>query len=442
MKLFPTIGILLLGFSAQAASLRIEGERVWLKSEGTPLSKILSLFEQRGADVLIDPSLELGRIDGEWEDTTVERLINQLVAPNSYSIQWKQVSSPLGDLYQVSTIRVFGESASAARPMTPKGRILDVVKGTNGVNYVRGEIMIGFEEGSSIDDLNALLKKLNGTVIEVINPPGLYRIRLNDDMTVEEAMRIAHAQPGVDGAEPNLAFPNMGNPNVPISGTHAGMNLGLQPGERAIAVFDSGLDPQYAGMDFIRGTYDALNPGAEISDPTGHGTLVSLIASGAITPEGEVAGDTGAPVLAVRVFDDEGMTSSDVLMNAVNYAINSDIDVINMSFGTYDEVGFLEQAVQYAASKGVAVFVASGNDGLDTAVNPAASSATISVGAYDQFGNVADYSNTQADLFHSGTVRYDGKLHFGTSFSNPFAAYRYATNPYATDGIFNNSTGQ
>ena len=429
MRFFPVIGLLLLGLTSHAASLRMEGERAWLKADGAPLSKILQLFEQRGVDVLIDPSLELGRIDGEWDNTKVERLIDQLVTPNSYTIQWQKLSSPLGELYQVSSIRVFGENASAVRPFSDAARLLDIVEGTNGVKYVRGEIMVGFKEGAMISDLNALLKKLNGTVVEVIDPPGIYRIKLNEEMTVEQAMKIANAHDGVDGTEPNLAFPSLGNPTVPISGTHAGMNLGLAPGETAIAVFDSGLDPKYKDMDFIRGTYDALNPGEEITDPTGHGTLVSLIASGAITPLGEEAGDTGAPILAVKVFDENGMTSSDVLMGAVNYAVNSGIDVINLSFGTYDEVGFLEDAVQYAASQGVTVFVASGNDGLDTAVNPAASPVTISVGATDEFGNVADYSNTKADAFKSGTVEYDGSLHYGTSFANPYAAYRYATAP-------------
>lgn len=429
MRIFPIIGLLLMVLTTQAASLRIEGDRAWLQAEGAPLSKILQLFEQRGAKVLIDPSLELGRIEGDWENTKVERLIDQLVTPNSYSIQWKKVNGPLGELYQVSSIRVFGDNASAVRSISDAARVLDIMEGTTGVHYVRGEIMVGFKDGASITDLNALLKKLNGTVIEVIDPPGIYRIKLNEGTTVEQAMKIANAHDGVDGTEPNLAFPNLGNPNVPISGTHAGMNLGLAPGERAIAVFDSGLDPKYKDMDFIRGTYDALNPGGEITDPTGHGTLVSLIASGAITPLGEVAGDTGAPVLAVKVFDENGMTSSDVLMGAVNYAINSGIDVINLSFGTYDEVGFLEDAVQYAASQGVTVFVASGNDGLDIAVNPAASPVTISVGATDEFGNVADYSNTKADAFESGTVEYDGKRHYGTSFANPYAAYRYATTP-------------
>ena len=144
---------------------------------------------------------------------------------------------------------------------------------------------------------------------------------------------------------------------------------------------------------------------------------------------GEIAGDTATPVLAVKVFDENGMTSSDVLMGAVNFAINSGVDVINLSFGTYEDVGFLEGAVQYAASQGITIFVASGNDGLDVAVNPAASPATVAIGATDEYGNVAEYSNTKADAFESGTVEYDGKRHYGTSFANPYAAYRYAVSP-------------
>ncbi|QBG48173.1 hypothetical protein EGM51_12510 [Verrucomicrobia bacterium S94] len=426
MKILPVIGVLLVA-AAQAATLRIEGENAWLKSEGTPLSKILYLFEQRGAEVLIDPSLELGRVTGEWEGTKVERLIAQLVSPNSYSVQWKRVDSPLGAFYQVSSIRVFGDRASAAKRISQPERVLDVVEGTNGVKYVRGEILVGFKEGSTVNDLNLLLRKLNGTVVEVINPPGIYRIRLNDDLSAEKALAIAAAHESVEAAELNLAYSNAAMPTVPISGTHAGLNLGLAPGETAIAVFDSGLDPAYADMDFIRGSWNALNPGDAVDDPTGHGTLVSLIASGAITPLGEESGKTGAPVLAVKVFDENGMTSSDVLMSAINYALASDVEVINLSFGTYDEVGFLENAVEYAASQGIAIFVASGNDGLNVAVNPAANPVTVSVGATDGSGHVADYSNTAADTYASGTVKFDGKVHYGTSFASPRTAYEYAT---------------
>ena len=249
----------------------------------------------------------------------------------------------------------------------------------------------------------------------------------NEDLSVEQAMAIAAADPTVESPRPNLVFDDQSNPKVPISGTQAGMNLALAPGETAIAVFDSGLDPKYADMPFIRGTYNALDPDADMSDPTGHGTLVALIASGAITPLGAEAGDTGAPVLAVRVFDENGLTSSDTILRAINHAIGSDVKIINLSFGTYEDIGFIENAVQYAAQQGVTLYVASGNDGLPIACNPAASSATRSIGAVDQQGNIASYSNLAADGFYPGSAPYDGKIHHGTSFASPYAAYLDAT---------------
>ncbi len=414
---------------AGAATLRVEGERAWLTADGTSLSKVLRLFEQRGVKVLIDPSLEMGRVTGDWENTKVERLVAQLASPNSYLLEWNRIDSPLGTFDQLSSIRIFSDgNAAATRPLSSKGKVLDVVTGTNGVQYIRGEIMVGFDEGSTIKDLNALLKKLNGTVVEVIDPPGIYRIRLNEGMNVEDAMTIAATHDGVKAAEPNLAFPVNRSESIPITGSGAGMNLNLLPGETAVAIFDSGLDSKYSDLNIIRGTYNAIDPSAEMSDPSGHGTLVALIASGAITPIGEDASEIGVPVLAVRVFDENGMTSSDTIMRAIEYAVNSGIDIINISFGTYEDIGFLESAINYAADQGIKIFVASGNDGLAISANPAASPATISVGANNPDGSVAVYSNTGStvDSYEKGTVEYDGKQHRGTSFASPYAARKAA----------------
>ena len=421
------IGIFLIPLVVPAATLRLEGDHAWLDADETPLSNVLKLFEQRGVEVLIDPSLDLGRVTGQWENAKIDRLIGQLVSPHSYLIEHKRISGPLGELYQLSTIRIYSDgNLSSARPLTAGGRVLDIVEGPDGTMYVRSEIMLGFKEGATAAALKALLEKIGGTVIEVIDPPGLYRIKLNEGMSVEDALAVAAADDKVELSEPNLAFSSAANPTVPISGTQAGINLNLVPGETAIAVFDSGLDPKYADLPYIRGVYNALDPTEDMTDPTGHGTLVSLIASGAITPLGEEASEVGVPILAVRVFDENGMTSSDTIMNAINYALGSDVKVINLSFGTYDDIGFIENAVQYAAQQGVTIFVASGNDGLDIAANPASSPATISVGATDKHGNVASYSNTEANIYAPGSAMYDGRIHHGTSFASPFAAHTFA----------------
>jgi hypothetical protein len=411
---------------ASAASLRLEGDRAWLEAEGTPLSKVLRMFEQRGIEVLIDPSLQLDRISGEWENTKVDRMLQQLVAPNSYLLEWKKVDGPLGELYQISAIRIFSDgNMSAAKPLSSNRKILDVVKGPDGMEYVAGEILIGFDEGSTVDDLRALLAKVGGTVVDVIDPPGLYRIKLNEGVSVESAMETALEHDGVKGAEPNLAFPKIGGLPTVQPGTGEGINLHLQPGETAVAVFDSGLDPQYADLPFIRGTYNALNPSEPMSDSLNHGTMVALVASGAITPIGAEPGDTGVPVLAVRTFDENGYTSSDTIMRALDYAANSGVDIVNMSWGSEVDSEFMELAMDYAAERGLTLYAAAGNEPTGSPIYPAGYSSVIAVGGLAPDGtrwersNYGDFVERYAPAF----IFFNGQTYRGTSFAGPYEMY-------------------
>ena len=379
--------------------------------------------------MLIDPSLELGPISGEWENTRIDRLIEQLVSPNSYLLEWKRVESPLGELYQVSSIKIFSDgNMSAAQPLSAGNKVLDVVTGTNGVSYIRGEIMVGFGEGSDLDDLKALLRKLGGTVVEVIDPPGIYRIKLKESMSVEAAMAMAAAHEGVEAAEPNLAFPHTGNELVPFSGTGEGINLQLQPGETAVAVFDSGLDPQYADLSIIRGTYNALNPDEPMSDPTGHGTLTAMVASGAVTPLGAEPAGIGVPVLAVRTFDENGYTSADTIMRAIDYAANSGVEIINMSWGSETESYFIEAAMSYAAQHGITLYAAAGNAPTGTPIYPAGHDSVIAVGGLNPDGSQWEQSNygSFVDEYEPAKANFNGKSYAGTSISSPYAAFQAA----------------
>ncbi len=427
MKLFPILGaLLLLPLVTSAATLRLEGDRAWLSVEETPLPKVLKLFEQRGVEVLIDPAVANTRISGDWKNTPIDRLINQIASPNSYMVEREKNDTPLGPLYRVSSIRIFTDgNASAAQPLSSGGRVLDVVKGTNGVEYIRGEIMVGFGEQSTIEELNALLRKIDGTVIEVIDPPGIYRIKLNDGMSVEEALAIAAKQEGVEDSEPNLAFPRIGTQPVAYSGTSGGINLHLQPGETAVAVFDSGLDPQYADLPFIRGTYNALDPSQPMSDPIGHGTLTTLIASGAITPLGADPAEVGVPVLSVRTFDKNGYTSSDTLIRAIDYADASGIGIISMSWGSETPSAFMESAMNYAAQKGITLFAAAGNEPTGVPIFPAGYDAVTAVGGLNPDGSQWENSNFGdfVKTYRPAKAIFNQKEYDGTSISTPYEGY-------------------
>ena len=115
------IGVLFLPLVLSAASLRIDGERAWLQADDVPLAKVMHLFEQRGVEVLIDPSLTQYRISGTWKNAKVDRLIAQLANPHSYLLEWKQEKSPLGDLFQISSIRIFSDGKQTlARRLSPR----------------------------------------------------------------------------------------------------------------------------------------------------------------------------------------------------------------------------------------------------------------------------------------------------------------------------------
>ena len=129
-------------------------------------------------------------------------------------------------------------------------------------------------------------------------------------------------------------------PAVSLSENPSGVNLNLESGERAIAVFDSGIDPAYQDLPFILKAYNAIDPGASVDDPTGHGTLVALIASGAIVPEGMPVNTAGVKVLPVCLFEDNGYTSSHALFSALNYALDQGIREFNWSLERISQCPF------------------------------------------------------------------------------------------------------
>jgi hypothetical protein len=161
-----------------------------------------------------------------------------------------------------------------------------------------------------------------------------------------------------------------------------------------------------------------------VDDPTGHGTLVALIASGTIVPEGMPENTVGVKVLPVCLFDENGYTSSHALLSALNYALDQGIREFNWSFGTDQPVPFFEAAIEAAVDRGARIYIASGNNGEDGSVYPASSPLTVSIGSGDQRG-VSPWSNygDDVDAYYPGVVMLEGKQHVGTSFSTPYALY-------------------
>ena len=412
--------------SSVALEFRMQGDRVWMKAKNASVVDVLEAFRGCNVEVLVDPSLSMTKISGSWENTKTDRFVEQISGKYGYLLKWRKLKGPLGALYQLASIKIYSpKNPEGAKPLSKKERVLDVMTGTNGVQYLRGEVLVGFSGDASVKDLNALLKKVSGTVIEVINPMGIYRIKLPEGLSVEAALALIKKMDHVKGAEPNLAFKRMDVFHTPYEKPVTGMNLHLRPGETAVAVFDSGLDPKYAQLSVIRGSYNAVDPESPMSDPLGHGTLTALVASGVITPAGASPAETGVPVLAVRTFDKNGMTSSDILFRAMDFAAKSNVKYVSMSWGAETSSAFIQAAMNYAVKRGLILYASAGNKPTGVPIYPAGYPNVRAIGGLDPSGarweksNFGDFVEEYAPAF----ANLNGVHYEGTSVSAPRAVY-------------------
>jgi len=217
--------------------------------------------------------------------------------------------------------------------------------------------------------------------------------------------------------------------------------LWLNPGE----VAGNGLDDDGNGViDDIHG-FDVITGQAISGDPNGHGSHCAGIV--AIT-------SAGAELMAIRLLGVDGSGSFADAITGWNYALLNGAKVINNSWGAGvnpANLPALQEIVAIGESRFGAVFVAAaGNEATNTDQvphSPSGLAGVLSVGASDDTGNRASFSNFGAstvDLFAPGVqilsadaFSTSGRVRFsGTSMASPVVAGALArladANPQAT----------
>ena len=189
-----------------------------------------------------------------------------------------------------------------------------------------------------------------------------------------------------------------------------------------IAVIDSGVDLGHAdlsgklvaGATFIGcasscGNGDWKGPDGVGQPADAHGTHVSGIAAAATDNGTGIAGVArDAKVMPIKVLED-GSGSFEDIASGIRYAADNGADVINMSLGATQGLQALvvtgvitdvQDAVNYAVSKGVAVIAAAGNDSVPVCNTPGFDDGVVCVVATDKREARAAYSSgpTRPDL--------------------------------------------
>ena len=139
--------------------------------------------------------------------------------------------------------------------------------------------------------------------------------------------------------------------------------------------------------------FPTTDPDPSARDHFGHGTGTAMAAAGAQNtgPDAVISGVAPKAYLgSYKVFGSPGVNEGapeDAILKALDDAVADGMDVINMSLGTDVAPRPLEdpeaQALELAASAGVIVVVAAGNNGPDpgTLASPATAPSVIAVGA-------------------------------------------------------------
>lgn len=171
-----------------------------------------------------------------------------------------------------------------------------------------------------------------------------------------------------------------------------------------IAIIDSGCDVNHISLkDNIAAvrnftTEDMKNPNI-VTDRVGHGTHVA----GIIAADGKHNSIVGvAPeseLYILKAIDRTGSGKLSWVVNAINYAVNLNVDIISMSLGMGVSDEKLERAINNAIKNQISVVCAAGNEGDGNYDDfeysyPASYVDVISVGAVDKKSVPAVFSNS------------------------------------------------
>jgi subtilisin len=182
-----------------------------------------------------------------------------------------------------------------------------------------------------------------------------------------------------------------------------------------IGVIDTGIDPTHPDLRHCVGRgVNLVNRSRLPLDDNGHGThIAGTIAGSGSQPNGVIGVAPRATIHAVKAFDQNGSAYVSDIIAGIDWCVQNNLDIINMSFGMKTYNRSLELTVQNAFRAGKVIVASSGNDGKRTSVDfPARFRQVISVGATTQANKIAPFTNRgrRIDIFAPGEKIYSAWL--------------------------------
>ncbi|QKG85439.1 peptidase S8 [Kroppenstedtia pulmonis] len=307
-------------------------------------------------------------------------------------------------------------------------------------DYVPGEVIVKFKSGASKGKMRSAHQDAEAKVVSENKEVGFQVVKVKEQ-SVKEAVKEYQANPNVEYAEPNTIFKAMDVPNDPDFSKQWGLETVKAPAawdvttgskDVKVAIVDTGVDYEHEdlkGKVELGGDY--IDHDDDPMDENGHGTHCAGIAAASTNNGVGIAGMApDVTIYAVRVLDANGSGTLDAVANGITDAADAGAEVISLSLGASQGGQALQEAVQYADSKGSFVVAAAGNDGSTSPNYPAYYDEVMAVAATDSNDQKAYFSNygSWVDVAAPGVDIYatypNGKYESlsGTSMATPHVA--------------------
>ncbi len=165
-----------------------------------------------------------------------------------------------------------------------------------------------------------------------------------------------------------------------------------------VAIIDSGVDytedvDVYMRKNFIPGEDEVS---IIYEDGCGHGTSVAGIIAAKDNDFGITGINPDVELYSAKVLDRNNTAPVSRVVEAIYWAIDNDVNIINISFGTTKRSAALEQSIKDAYDAGILLIAAAGNYGIIE--YPAAYDEVIAVGSVNSKGERSEGSATGEDL--------------------------------------------
>src|SRR5213083_3310252 len=327
-----------------------------------------------------------------------------------------------------ANLKVTGENVNPVATGVPS---LDVISRDHGVTGFRS-VMTATTHRNPVAAINAWFKlNLPGLeqpvdLVEPTNddelnlaysgaePLGRLMARLKQEPSVEavtldyvvQAMFVPN-DPYYSTPYPTAKYGNVAQWAPQFIGAGQAWDATLGDASIIIAIVDTGIDanhPDLAGKVVLTKNYVK---GERASDSFGHGTHVAGIAAAKINNATGTAGICGyCSLMSVKVLGADGSGSTSDVASGIAYATDYGARVINLSLGSSSRTTVIRDALDYALNNNVLPVVALGNYNSDYVGDLAYLYSALSVGAVDQQGAKAYFSNLglQTDVTAPGVA--------------------------------------